>query len=77
LCGESGKDPAARLALKAYYLKQAIEDRAEEKLRILEDIFRLRAGQKTIVFAGSNAMAMDVSRRLPIPTILSPTRKKG
>ena len=76
LCGESGKDPAARLALKAYYLKQAIEDRAEEKLRILEDIFRLHAGQKTIVFAGSNAMAMDVSRRFLLPTILAHTRKK-
>jgi superfamily II DNA or RNA helicase len=76
LCGESGKDPSARLALKAYYLKQAIEDRAEEKLRVLEDIFRLHAGQKTIVFAGSNAMAMEVSRRFLLPTILSHTRKK-
>jgi len=76
LCGESGKDPAARLALKAYRLKQAIEDRAAEKLRVLEDIFRLHAGQKTLVFAGSNAMAMDVSRRFLLPTILSHTRKK-
>ncbi len=76
LCGESGKDPAARLALRAYYLKQAIEDRAEEKLRVLEDLFRLHAGQKTIVFAGSNAMAMEVSRRFLLPTILSHTRKK-
>jgi superfamily II DNA or RNA helicase len=76
LCGESGKDPAARLAMKAYYLKQAIEDRAEEKLRVLEDIFRLHAGQKTIIFAGSNAMAMEVSRRFLLPTMLSHTRKK-
>ena len=76
LCGESGKDPAARLALKAYYLKQAIEDRAAEKLRVMEDIFRLHAGQKTIIFAGSNAMAMEVSRRFLLPTILSHTRKK-
>jgi len=76
LCGESGKDPAARLALKAYRLKQAIEDRAAEKLRVLEDLFRLHAGQRTIVFAGSNAMAMDVSRRFLLPTILSHTRKK-
>jgi len=76
LCGESGKDPAARQALKAYRLKQAIEDRAAEKLRILEDLFRLHAGQKTIVFAGSNAMAMDVSRRFLLPTILAHTRKK-
>lgn len=76
LCTESGKDPAARLALKAYYLKQAIEDRAQEKLRVLEDIFRLHAGQKTIIFAGSNAMAMEASTRFLLPTILSHTRKK-
>jgi len=76
LCGESGKDPAARLAMKAYHLKRAIEDRAAEKLRVLEDLFRLHMGQKTIVFAGSNAMAMEVSRRFLLPTILSHTRKK-
>lgn len=76
LCSETGKDPAARKALKAYYLKHAIEDRAQEKLRVLEDIFRLHTGQKTIVFAGSNTMAMEVSRRFLLPTILSHTRKK-
>jgi superfamily II DNA or RNA helicase len=76
LCRESGKEPAARLALKAYYLKQAIEDRAQEKLRILEDIFRLHTGQPTIVFAGSNAMAMAVSRRFLLPAILAHTRKQ-
>lgn len=44
LCAESGADPAARRAQKAYYLKQSIEDRAAEKLRVLEDLFRLHAG---------------------------------
>ena len=73
---ESGKDPAARHAQKAYYLKQSIEDRAAEKLRVLEDIFRLHTGQQTIVFAGSNAMAMEVSRRFLVPTILSHTGKR-
>lgn len=76
LCAESGRDPAARLAMKAYRLKCAIEDRAAEKLRVLEDLFRLHAGQPTIVFAGSNAMAMEVSRRFLAPTILSHTPKK-
>jgi len=75
LCGQAGKDPAARRAQKAYYLKQSIEDRAAEKLRVLEDIFRLHAGRRIIVFAGSNAMAMEVSRRFLVPTILSHTRK--
>ena len=76
LCRESGSDPGARLALKAYHVKQAIEDRADEKLRVLEDLFRLHAGQKTIVFTGSNAMAVEVSRRFLVPTILSHTRKQ-
>jgi superfamily II DNA or RNA helicase len=76
LCKESGKDPAARKAQKAYYLKQSIEDRAAEKLRVLEDIFRLHTGQRIMVFAGSNAMAMEVSRRFLVPTILSHTRKR-
>jgi superfamily II DNA or RNA helicase len=76
LCAESGKDPAARKAQRAYYVKKSIEDRAEEKLRILEDIFRLHAGERTIVFAGSNAMALDVSRRFLLPTLLAHSRKR-
>ena len=62
LCKEMGKDPQARHAQKAYYLKQSIENRRAEKLRVLEDIFRLHYGQPTLVFAGSNAMAIEVSR---------------
>ncbi len=76
LCKESGKEPQARNAQKAYYLKQCIENRAAEKLRVLEDIFRLHKGQQILVFAGSNMMAIEVSRRFLVPTILSHTRKR-
>ncbi|MDI6450760.1 DEAD/DEAH box helicase [Anaerobaca lacustris] len=76
LCKESGTDPEARHAQKSYYLKQSIENRAAEKLRVLEDIFRLHNGQQILVFAGSNAMAIEVSRRFLLPTILSHTRKR-
>jgi len=76
LCKESGKEPQARNAQKAYYLKQSIENRAAEKLRVLEDIFRLHKGQQILVFAGSNIMAIEVSKRFLIPTILSHTRKR-
>jgi len=76
LCKESGKDPQARNAQKAYYLKQSIENRAAEKRRVLEDIFRLHKGQQILVFAGSNIMAIEVSRRFLVPTILSHTRKR-
>jgi len=76
LCKESGKDPQARNAQKAYYLKQSIENRAAEKLRVLEDIFRLHKGQQILVFTGSNVMAIEVSKRFLVPTILSHTRKR-
>lgn len=75
LCAEAGKDPAARRAQNAHYLKKSIEDRAAEKLRVVEDLFRLHAGERVLIFAGSNAMAIDVSRRFLIPTLLSHSRK--
>jgi len=76
LCAETGKTPEARRALKAYFAKKSIEDRAEEKLRVLEDLFRLHAGQPCMVFTGSNAMARDVSRRFLIPCLLNHCGKK-
>jgi superfamily II DNA or RNA helicase len=76
LCADTGKDPEARQTLQAYFARKAIEDRAEEKLRVLEDIFRLHAGSPVLIFAGSNAMARDVSRRFLIPCLLNHCGKK-
>jgi superfamily II DNA or RNA helicase len=76
LCKDSGCNPAARTAMIAFHAKRSIEDRAEEKLRIIEDLFRLHAGEPVIVFAGSNAMARDVSLRFLIPCLLSHCRKR-
>lgn len=76
VCAESALDPASRSAILAFRQKQAIEDRAMEKLRVLEDLFRLHAGTPIVVFAGSNAMAFEVSRRFLIPCLLSHCGKK-
>lgn len=76
VCGEMAGEPAARRAVRAFHAKKAIEERAAEKLRVLEDLFRLHAGSRTIVFAGSNAMARDVSRRFLIPCLLNHCGKK-
>ncbi|TWT73155.1 DEAD/DEAH box helicase [Allorhodopirellula solitaria] len=76
LCSESGRDPGARSAMQAFHAKRSIEDRAAEKLRIVEDLFRLHAGEPVIVFCGSNAMARDVSTRFLIPCLLSHCRKR-
>ena len=76
LCAESGHAPKAREAMKAYQMKKAIEERAEEKFRVLEDLFRLHAGEPCLAFVGSNAMARDISRRFLIPCLLSHCGKK-
>lgn len=76
LCAESALDPAARSAILAFRHKQSIEDRATEKLRVLEDLFRLHTGTPIVVFAGSNAMAFEVSRRFLVPCLLSHCGKK-
>jgi superfamily II DNA or RNA helicase len=76
LAADSGREPEARRVLKAMHLARSIEDRAAEKLRVLEDVFRLHVGERVIVFAGSNVMAMEVSRRFLVPTILSHTPKR-
>jgi superfamily II DNA or RNA helicase len=73
---ESGKDPEARQVKLAYLAKKSIEDRAEEKLRVLEDLFRLHATERVIVFTGTNRTALDVSRRFLLPTILSHSGKR-
>jgi hypothetical protein len=38
---EYSKSPEARRVLQAFYAKESIEDRAHEKMRVLEDLFRL------------------------------------
>jgi superfamily II DNA or RNA helicase len=76
VCAESGHDPEARRVHRAFQYRTSIEDRAAEKMRVLEDIFRLHAGERVIVFAGSNVMAMEVSCRFLVPTLLSHSRKR-
>ena len=71
LCAETQHSGQASVIMRAYREKKSIEDRAEEKLRVLEDLFRLHHGTPMIIFAGSNAMAHDVSRRFLIPCLLN------
>jgi len=76
LCMSSAVSGEARRALRAFHGKKSIEDRATEKLRTLEDLFRLHGNERCIVFAGSNAMARDVSLRFLIPCLLSQCGKR-
>jgi superfamily II DNA or RNA helicase len=57
--------------MRLYREKESIEDRAQEKLDVLEDLFRLHLGEPMIIFTGSNAMARMISTRFLIPCLLS------
>lgn len=76
VCAEASRDPEARRILQAKRLKDQIEDRADEKLKTLEDLFRLHAEDRVLVFTGSNHMAREVSRRFLIPCLLHHCGKK-
>jgi superfamily II DNA or RNA helicase len=76
LMAETGKDPEARAVQKAYYKMKSIQDRAQEKLRVLEDLFRLHLGERIIIFTGSNIMAREISCRFLVPCLLNHCQKK-
>lgn len=76
--GDDDPDRAreAVAALDAFRAKTKIEDHASAKFRVLEDLFRLHAGERVLVFAGSNVMAREISLRFLVPCLLSHCRKK-
>lgn len=76
LSAESLTDGAASSILRAFREKESIEQRAAEKFRVLEDLFRLHLGSPMIVFTGSNLMAREISTRFLIPCLLSHCGKR-
>ncbi|MEL6895162.1 MAG: DEAD/DEAH box helicase, partial [Planctomycetota bacterium] len=67
---------AANSALRAFRAKTKIEENADGKLRVLEDLFRLHRDEPVIVFTGSNVMARQISQRFLVPCLLSHCGKK-
>jgi len=75
LARRSRTDPEARDVLQRWRRKQAILNRSAEKLRVLEDVFRLHPDEPVVVFTASNRMALDVSARFLIPALTSHSDK--
>lgn len=71
----SRTDPEAREILRRWRRKLAIVNRSAEKLRVLEDVFRLHPDEPCVVFTASNRMALDVSTRFLIPAITAHSDK--
>jgi superfamily II DNA or RNA helicase len=75
LARRSRTDPEAREILRRWRRKVAIMNRSAEKLRVLEDVFRLHPDERCVVFTASNRMALDVSARFLIPALTAHSDK--
>ncbi len=71
----SRTDAQAREILRRWRRKLGIVNRSAEKLRVLEDVFRLHPDEPVIVFTASNRMALDVSTRFLIPALTAHSDK--
>jgi superfamily II DNA or RNA helicase len=71
----SREDSEAREILRRWRRKLGIVNRSAEKLRVLEDILRLHAGEPCVIFTASNRMALDVSARFLIPALTAHSGK--
>lgn len=76
LAVRSRGDPEAKAILRAYRRKMTLVHRSAEKLRVLEDIFRLHPDDQVVIFTASNRMALDVSARFLIPALTAHSDKR-
>lgn len=76
LVSRSRGDPDAKAILRAYHRKLALIHRSAEKMRVLEDIFRLHPDDQVVIFTASNRMALDVSARFLIPALTAHSDKR-
>lgn len=76
LLREQTRDLQARRALQAWHAMRGIIAGAEEKLALLEELFRRHAADQAIVFAATNEMAYKISQLFLIPAITHRTRAR-
>ncbi|MBO0721844.1 MAG: ATP-dependent helicase, partial [Blastocatellia bacterium] len=76
LLREQALDMRARRALQAWHAMRGIIAGAEEKLAMLEELFRRHAADQAIVFAATNEMAYKISQMFLIPAITHRTKTR-
>jgi superfamily II DNA or RNA helicase len=71
LSADAATNQEAKKALRAYHRREALAAGAEAKINVLEDLFLMHPTAPTIIWAGNNQTARDISARFLIPCILS------
>jgi superfamily II DNA or RNA helicase len=73
---EASKTPEGFKALRAYREQKRIVQAASGKFKLLEDLLRKHAGDRTLIFTADNATVYHISRTFLIPAMTNQTKPK-
>src|SRR5207248_4889737 len=73
---EASKTPEGYKALRAYREQRRIVQAAAGKFKLLEDLLRKHAADRTLIFTADNATVYSIARCFLIPAMTNQTRPK-
>jgi superfamily II DNA or RNA helicase len=73
---EASKSPEGYKAVRAYREQRRIVQAAAGKFKLLEDLLRRHAADRTLIFTADNATVYEIARRYLIPAMTNQTRPK-
>lgn len=73
---EASRSPEGWVALKAFREQKRIERTASGKFRMLEQLMRTHAGERTLIFTADNATVYQIARLYLVPAITHQTKTK-
>jgi superfamily II DNA or RNA helicase len=73
---EASKSPEGFKALRAYREQKRIVQAAEAKFKLLEDLLRKHATDRTLIFTADNATVYQIARTFLIPAMTNQTKPK-
>ncbi len=69
LIREAARSAEGRAAMRAWRVSRRILEGTEAKLEVIDELLRVHAGRRTILFTNDNATAFEVSRRFLVPAL--------
>jgi superfamily II DNA or RNA helicase len=73
---EASKTPDGWKALRAYREQKRVVQAASAKFKLLEDLLKKHAADRTLIFTADNATVYDIARRYLIPAMTNQTKPK-
>lgn len=73
---EASKTPEGYKALRAYREQKRVVQAASNKFKLLEDLLRKHAAERTLIFTADNATVYAIARKYLIPAMTNQTKPK-